>query len=234
MGLYVSFPTAGLTCGLIFPAAGGVDTVTGSAFVKPDCPDVSFASSTFAGRVSTSWPPSPLRFLATGSLSSARGRRVVSEPPSFGWISLRIPWLVLISSIICRNINGQISQRGGEGGGTRSDVRVMLYLVKFIPILDHRQLDIVIHRKHNIIVEGRLFGRTMESSRIKTKKHRYKNYCHADLANLKAVRSSTTLPGYIWMLEGLLSSQSFVWVENQQTSEKVKGIRRHRRRQEIF
>lgn len=120
MGLYVSFPTAGLTCGLIFPAAGGVDTVTGSAFVKPDCPDVSFASSTFAGRVSTSWPPSPLRFLATGSFSSATGRRVVSEPPSFGWISLRIPWLVLISSIICRNINGQISQ------STKSKTQEML------------------------------------------------------------------------------------------------------------
>lgn len=176
MGLYVSFPTAGLTCGLIFPAAGGVDTVTGSAFAKHDCPDVSFASSTFAGGVSTSWPPSPLRFLATGSLSSARGRRVVLEPPSFGWISLRIPWLVLISSIICRNINGQISQRGERGTKSdvvRCDARVMLYLVKFIPILDHRQLDIVIHRKHNVIVEGWLFGRTMESSRIKTKKHRY-------------------------------------------------------------
>lgn len=69
---------------------------------------------------------------------------------------------------------------GTKSDVVRCDARVMLYLVKFIPILDHRQLDIVIHRKHNIIVEGRLFGRTMESSRIKTKKHRYKNHCHVD------------------------------------------------------
>lgn len=115
MGLYVSFPAAGLTCGLVFTTAGGDDTVTGSAFVMPDCPDVSLASLTFAGRVFTPWPPSALRFLATKSFSSARERPVVSQPPSFGWISLRIPWLVLISSIICRNRNSQISSRACGG-----------------------------------------------------------------------------------------------------------------------
>lgn len=46
----------------------------------------------------------------------------------------------------------------------------MLYLVKFVPILDHRQLDIVIHRKHYIVVEGRLFGWTMKSLRVKNNK----------------------------------------------------------------
>lgn len=47
------------------------------------------------------------------------------------------------------------------------DVRVMLYLVKFVTILNYRQLDIVVHWKNYIVVKGRLFGRTMESPAVK-------------------------------------------------------------------
>lgn len=169
MGLYVSFPTAGLICGLVSSTASGVDTTTGLAFVMSNCSHVSFVSSTFAGCVCASQPPSPLRFLATGSFSSAKERWVVSKPPSFGWISLRIPWLVLFSSIICRNmplLEGW-SKRPNWQDFVSGDVRIKMYLVQFVTILDYGQLDIVIHWKDYIVVKGRLFGRTMKSSRVK-------------------------------------------------------------------
>lgn len=41
--------------------------------------------------------------------------------------------------------------------------------------------------------------------------------------------SALDLPGYVWVLEGLLCSQPLVWVENQETLQQVKSISRHRR-----
>lgn len=42
------------------------------------------------------------------------------------------------------------------------------------------------------------------------------------------------IPGYIWVLESLLSSQPLVWVEQEQTPQQVESIRRHRRLEEIL
>lgn len=104
MGLYVGFPKPGLANGLVFSTAGRVDAFTGPGLVTDTCEGTWFFSSVFSSCGSLSTSPSP--FTSTGPFSTLTFTLgfspLLTQSLSFGWISLSIPWLVLLSSIICR------------------------------------------------------------------------------------------------------------------------------------
>lgn len=107
MGLYVSFPVPGPARGLVFSAAGGVDAFTASVLPTPVHGGAWIVSSVFSGFGFLSSSPSLMLFAATWLFTPLSHftlgfSLLLTQLPSFGWINLNIPWLVLLSSIICR------------------------------------------------------------------------------------------------------------------------------------
>lgn len=145
MGLYVVFLKPGLSNGLVFSTEGWLGTLTGPCFK-----DTGFFSSFLS-----CWSFSSLSLLSSpfmvtwgfSSLSFTLGfSLLLMQYVSFGWISLSIPWFVLLSNIIWKdNMESKKSDavwmhplRFLTGIIDFQTLQTHPHLVKFVAILDHR------------------------------------------------------------------------------------------------